>query len=144
MIVKVINKSKNPLPTYATPGSAGMDVRVDIDEPVTIKPLDKHFFPTGLYVEIPRGYEIQLRPRSGMACKYGIIPANTPSTIDSDYRGEIMICLRNLSNEEFTINPGERVCQMVLAKHEVAEWEVVDVLSDTERGEGGFGSTGVK
>jgi dUTP pyrophosphatase len=142
--VKIINKSNNPSPAYATPGAAGMDVRAFLQEPVVLKPLQRTLVPTGLYVELPEGYEIQMRPRSGMALKHGITLANTPGTIDADYRGEIGVILINLSDTEFTINPGERICQMVVASYTQIEWESVEAISDTERGEGGFGHTGAK
>jgi dUTP pyrophosphatase len=142
--VKIINKSNNPSPAYATPGAAGMDVRAFLQEPVVLKPLQRTLVPTGLYVELPEGYEIQMRPRSGMALKHGITLANTPGTIDADYRGEIGVILINLSDTEFTINPGERICQMVVASYTQIEWEAVEAISDTERGEGGFGHTGAK
>lgn len=140
--VKVINKSNYPLPEYKTSGAAGMDIHANITEPVTLKPLERHKFPTGLYTEIPEGYEFQIRPRSGLACNYGITVSNATGTIDHDFRGEIMVSLTNVSNEEYTIQPGERIAQMVLAKHETVEWVEVDVLSDTERGNGAFGHTG--
>jgi dUTP pyrophosphatase len=142
--VKIINKSNNPSPAYATPGAAGMDVRAFLQEPVVLKPLQRTLVPTGLYVELPEGYEIQMRPRSGMALKHGITLANTPGTVDADYRGEIGVILINLSDTEFTINPGERICQMVVASYTQIEWESVEAISDTERGEGGFGHTGAK
>jgi dUTP pyrophosphatase len=142
--VKIINRSNNPAPAYATPGAAGMDVRAYLQEPVVLKPLQRTLVPTGLFVELPEGYEIQMRPRSGMALKHGITLANTPGTIDADYRGEIGVILINLSDTEFTINPGERICQMVVSTYIQIEWEAVDAISDTERGEGGFGHTGAK
>jgi dUTP pyrophosphatase len=142
--VKIINRSNNPAPAYATPGAAGMDVRAYLQEPVVLKPLQRTLVPTGLFVELPEGYEIQMRPRSGMALKHGITLANTPGTIDADYRGEIGVILINLSDTEFTINPGERICQMVVSTYTQIEWEAVDAISDTERGEGGFGHTGAK
>lgn len=142
--VKIINRSNNPAPAYATPGAAGMDVRAYLQEPVVLKPLQRTLVPTGLFVELPEGYEIQMRPRSGMALKHGITLANTPGTIDADYRGEIGVILINLSETEFTINPGERICQMVVSTYTQIEWEAVDAISDTERGEGGFGHTGAK
>ena len=141
-IVKVINKSKYELPRYETPFSAGLDVKANIDLPVEIKPLERVMVPTGLYVEIPVGCEIQVRPRSGLAAKHGISVLNAPGTIDADYRGEIKVILVNLSNEPFTINPGERIAQLVLAKVENLKWDGVIVLSETERGEGGIGHTG--
>lgn len=142
--VKIVNKSKNELPGYATKGSAGLDLRADITEPVTLEPLERKLIPTGLYMELPSGFEAQVRPRSGLALKKGITVLNTPGTIDSSYRGEIGIILVNLSNEPYTVNPGERVAQLVVAKYEQVEWEPCLFLSKTERGEGGFGHTGVK
>ena len=144
MVVKVINKSSNPLPDYSTPLSAGMDVRAANDTPVTIAPLGSAIIPTGLYLEIPAGYEVQVRPRSGLAAKKGITVLNAPGTIDADYRGEVCVILVNLSGEEFTVQKGERIAQLVLARHEVIEWESSESLADSERGAGGFGSTGVK
>ncbi|MBQ0077849.1 MAG: dUTP diphosphatase [Bacteroidales bacterium] len=144
MTVKVINRSANALPFYSTPLSAGMDVRADIKEAITLAPLQRAMVPTGLYMEIPEGYEVQVRPRSGLAAKHGITVLNTPGTIDADYRGEVKVILVNLSNEPFSIEPGERIAQLVLAKHEKAEWEEVSELGESERGEGGFGSTGRK
>ena len=140
--VKVINRSRFDLPRYATPLSAGMDVRADIDEAVVLRPLERAMIPTGLYVELPAGYEMQIRPRSGLAAKHGITVLNSPGTIDADYRGEIRVILVNLSNEEFRIEAGERIAQMVVARHEQVEWELAEELSDSERGAGGFGSTG--
>lgn len=142
--VKVINKGKQPLPAYATEQSAGMDLRADIEQPVTLKPLERRLIPTGLHIALPQGYEAQVRPRSGLALKYGITVLNTPGTIDADYRGEIGVVLVNLSNEDFVVNPGERVAQMVIAKYEQAVLQTVDTLDETERGEGGYGHTGVK
>ena len=142
--VKVINKGKQPLPTYATEQSAGMDLRADIEQPVTLKPLERRLIPTGLHIALPQGYEAQVRPRSGLALKHGITVLNTPGTIDADYRGEIGVVLVNLSNEDFVVNPGERVAQMVIAKYEQAVLQTVDTLDETERGEGGYGHTGVK
>lgn len=141
--VKVINKGRQPLPTYATPQSAGMDLRANIEEPVTLKPLQRRLIPTGLHIALPEGYEAQVRPRSGLALKHGITVLNTPGTIDADYRGEIGIVLVNLSDETFTVNPGERIAQMVIARYEQAELQVVTELDDTERGTGGYGHTGV-
>ena len=132
------------MPSYSTPLSAGMDLRADLSEPVTLKPLERQFVPTGLYIELPAGYEAQVRPRSGLAAKHGISIVNSPGTIDADYRGEIKVILVNLSTEEFVIAPGERIAQMVVARHERVEWEEVEVLEASERGEGGFGSTGRK
>lgn len=142
MQIRIINKSNNPLPNYETAGSAGMDLRAFLTEDVVLKPLDRKLIPTGLYIELPEGYEAQLRPRSGMAFKHGISLPNTPATIDSDYRGEIKIAVINLSNEEFIVKSGERIAQMVIAKHERAQLIEVEILTDTMRGEGGFGSTG--
>ena len=144
MTVKVINKSSNPLPAYSTPLSAGMDVRAANETPVTIGPLERAMIPTGLYLEIPAGYEVQVRPRSGLAAKKGITVLNAPGTIDADYRGEVCVILVNLSNEAFTVEKGERIAQLVLARHEVIEREASESLADSERGAGGFGSTGVK
>lgn len=142
MEVKVINKSKNALPHYETPLSAGMDVRADLSEAVTLAPLGRALIPTGLYVELPAGYEMQVRPRSGLAAKHGLTVLNSPGTIDADYRGEVKVILANLSDTPFTIEPGERIAQLVVARHERVEWVESEVLSDTERGTGGFGSTG--
>ena len=144
MIVKVLCKSSNPLPQYATSLSAGMDVRADNDEPIVLEPLQRALVPTGLYLEIPAGYEVQVRPRSGLAAKKGVTVLNSPGTIDADYRGEIKVILVNLSSEPFVINPGERIPQMVVARFERAQWVAVQELDSTERGEGGFGSTGRK
>lgn len=144
MIVKIINKSTNPLPQYESAQAAGLDIRCAIDEPVTLQPLQRHLFPTGLYIELPEGYEAQIRPRSGLALKRGITVLNTPGTIDADYRGEIGIILINLSNEPQTIEPGERICQMVIAHHEQPALVEVHELSGTERGAGGFGHSGRK
>lgn len=144
MIVKVINKSNNALPQYATPLSAGMDVRSASTQPIVLKPLGRAIVPTGLFLEIPSGYEVQVRPRSGLAAKHGVTVLNAPGTIDADYRGELCVILVNLSNEEFIINEGERIAQIVLAKCEHIEWEDAESLSETQRGEGGFGSTGTK
>ena len=144
MTVKVINRSSNGLPAYSTPFAAGMDVRADLAEPITLEPLQRAMVPTGLYLEIPVGYEVQVRPRSGLAAKKGVTVLNTPGTIDADYRGEVKVILVNLSNEPFVVEPGERIAQLVLARHEVIEWEETDQLAESSRGEGGFGSTGVK
>jgi len=144
MKIKIVNKSDNPLPGYSTDHSAGMDLRAYLSEQKTLKPLERALIPTGLYIELPVGYEAQVRPRSGLALKKGLSVLNTPGTIDADYRGEIGVILINLSNEEVTIESGERICQMVIAKHEQAELIQVEVLNETERGSGGFGSTGVK
>ncbi len=143
MKVQLINTSKHPTPAYETEQSAGMDLRANIDEPITLKPLERTLVKTGLYISLPKGYEAQVRPRSGLALKKGITLLNTPGTIDADYRGEIGVILVNLSNEDFVINDGERIAQLVIAKHEHITWEEVDVLDETERGTGGFGSTGV-
>ena len=140
--VKIINRSKHPLPAYETPQSAGMDIRANLDAPIVLKPMQRVLVPTGLYIELPVGYEAQMRPRSGLALKKGITLLNTPGTIDADYRGEICIILINFSAEEFTIEDGERIAQMVIARHEQAEWQEVEVLDETERGAGGFGHTG--
>ena len=142
MRVKVINKSKHPLPQYETIASAGMDVRVNIDQAITLAPLGRSLVKTGLFVEIPIGYEIQVRPRSGLAFKKGITVLNSPGTIDADYRGEIGVLLVNLSSEPFVIEDGERIAQLVLASHEQASWQEVEILRDSDRGQGGFGSTG--
>lgn len=142
--VKIVNKSKHRLPEYATSGAAGMDLKADTNEPITLSPMERIIIPTGIYIQLPYGYEAQIRPRSGLACKYGITVANAPGTIDCDYTGEVKVCLINLSNERFVIHPGERIAQMVVAKHEIIEWKEVKTLDETERGDGGFGSTGIK
>ena len=142
MQVKIINKSKHALPEYETLHSAGMDLRANIDAPVTLKSLERTLVPTGLFIELPVGYEAQIRPRSGLAIKYGISLVNTPGTIDSDYRGEIKAIVVNLSNEPFVINDGERICQMVISSHERVEWIPTEQLTETVRGSGGFGHTG--
>ena len=142
MKIKIINKSHHPMPAYATPQSAGMDIRANLTEPVELKPFERKLIPTGLYIALPEGYEAQLRPRSGLALKHGLTLLNTPGTIDSDYRGEIGVILVNLSTEPFTIADGERICQMVIATHAHVEWEAVETLDETERGAGGFGHTG--
>lgn len=142
--VKVINNSNNPLPQYATIDSAGLDLRANISEPIVIKPLERKLIPTGLYISLPKGYEMQVRPRSGMAIKHGITCINTPGTIDSDYRGEIGVGLINLSNESFTVNPGDRISQGVLNKVEQINWVEVSTLDETERASGGYGHTGIK
>lgn len=144
MKIKVINKSKHELPCYATGAAAGMDLRANIDSPIVLKSLERTLVATGLFIELPVGYEAQIRPRSGLAFKNGLTVLNSPGTIDADYRGEIKVILVNLSKEDFTINDGERVAQMVIAKHEQAEWQEVQVLEESGRGEGGFGSTGKK
>lgn len=143
MKIKIVNKSTNPLPQYATTASAGIDLRANLKKEIILNPLHRTIVPTGLFIEIPVGYEAQVRPRSGLAIKKGITVLNTPGTIDADYRGEIMVILINLSNEVFSIKHGERIAQMVIAAHEQAEWIEVDELTDTERGTGGFGHTGV-
>lgn len=144
MIVKIVNQSNNPLPEYSTVHSAGMDLRANLVEPVVLKPLERMLVPTGLFIELPVGYEAQIRPRSGLAIKKGITVLNSPGTIDADYRGEVGIILVNLSNQEFIIEHGERICQMVIARHEHIAWEVVELLEETQRGAGGFGHTGKK
>lgn len=144
MQVKIVNKSSNPSPEYATPLSAGMDIRANLQEPLTLNPLQRMLIPTGLYIALPEGYECQARPRSGLAVKHGVTVLNSPGTIDADYRGELKVLLVNLSDTPFVIEPGERIAQLVVAKHEHVEWSEVEVLDETERGEGGFGSTGVK
>ncbi len=142
--IKVINKSHHPLPQYATALSAGMDLRANIPEPVTLKPLERRLIPTGLFIALPPGFEAQIRPRSGLALKHGITVLNTPGTIDADYRGEVMVLLVNFSAEDFVVADGERIAQMVIARHEQAEWEETDQLDETVRGAGGYGHTGVK
>ena len=144
MNVKIINKSKHELPSYATGGAAGMDLRANIDAPIVLTSQERTLVATGLFIEVPLGYEAQIRPRSGLAFKNGLTVLNSPGTIDADYRGEIKVILVNLSKEDFTINDGERVAQMVIAKHEQAEWTLVEQLEESARGEGGFGSTGKK
>jgi len=144
MKIKIVNLSKHPLPEYATASSAGMDLRANISESIDLQPLERKLIPTGLYIELPVGYEAQVRPRSGLAIKKGITVLNSPGTIDADYRGEICVILINLSNDPFTINDGERICQLIVAKHEQAESIEVEELVQTERGEGGFGHTGKK
>ncbi len=144
MKVQIINKSKHALPSYATIASAGMDLRANLSEPIVLKPLQRCLVPTGLYMALPVGYEAQVRPRSGLAIKKGITVLNTPGTIDADYRGEVCVILVNLSAEEFVIEDGERIAQMVIARHEQVEWQAVETLDDTERGAGGFGHSGVK
>jgi dUTP pyrophosphatase len=144
MTIKIINKSQHPLPNYETIASAGMDLRADLDAPITLTPLGRTIVKTGLFIELPIGYEAQVRPRSGLAIKKGITVLNSPGTVDADYRGEIGVILVNLSNEDFVIENGERIAQLIIAKHERAEWIEVQELSETSRGEGGFGSTGVK
>jgi dUTP pyrophosphatase len=144
MEVKIINKSNNPLPRYESAQAAGMDIRCNISEAITLQPLERKLIPTGLYIELPVGYEAQIRPRSGLALKRGLTVLNTPGTIDADYRGEIGVILINMSNEAQVIEPAERICQMVIAKHEQPQLIEVDVLGETERGAGGFGHSGVK
>ena len=144
MTVKIINTSNNPLPNYETEGSAGMDLRANITESITLKPLERFMIPTGIFIELPMGYEAQVRPRSGLAAKRGLTCLNSPGTIDADYRGELKVILVNLSNDTQTIEPEERIAQMVIAKHERIVWSEVTVLSETVRGAGGFGSTGTK
>ena len=144
MKIQIINKSRHALPQYSTPLSAGMDLRANIDEPITLGPLERRLIPTGLFIALPEGYEAQIRPRSGLAFKNGITVLNTPGTIDADYRGEIGVILVNLSNQPFTINDGDRICQMVIARHETPQFIEVETLDTTERGEGGFGHTGKK
>ena len=143
MIIQIINKSKHELTNYETLASAGMDLRANIDDSITLKPLERTIVKTGLFIALPIGYEAQVRPRSGLAAKKGITVLNAPGTVDADYRGEIGVILVNLSSENFIINDGERIAQMVIAKHERADWYEVEILSETERGSGGFGSTGV-
>ena len=144
MKVKIVNHSPYPSPAYATPQSAGVDLRAHLEEPVTLAPLQRAMVPTGLYIALPAGFEAQVRPRSGLAAKHGITVLNTPGTIDADYRGEIRVILVNLSDQPFEVVPGERIAQMVIARHEQVSWEEVDELDATERGAGGFGSTGKK
>ena len=141
--VQIINRSKHPLPSYATAQSAGMDIRANIDTPMVVAPMQRCLVPTGLYIALPQGFEAQIRPRSGLALKKGITVLNSPGTIDADYRGEICIILINLSSEDFVIEDGERIAQMVIARHEQASWQEVEVLNETVRGAGGFGHTGV-
>lgn len=144
MDIKVVNKGHQPLPEYATPQSAGMDLRANIEAPITLKPMERRLIPTGLYIALPVRYEAQIRPRSGLALKHGITVLNTPGTIDADYRGELMVLLVNFSDSDFIINDGERIAQMVIARHEQGIFKVVETLDDTERGTGGYGHTGVK
>ncbi len=144
MKIQVINKGHQPLPAYATPQSAGMDLRANIDEPVVLRPMERRLVPTGLHIALPAGFEAQIRPRSGLALKHGITVLNTPGTVDADYRGEIMVLLVNFSQEDFVINDGERIAQMVIARHEQGEFVEVETLDETERGAGGYGHTGVK
>ena len=142
--IKVVNKGHQPLPAYATPQSAGMDLRANLDGPVTLRPMERRIIPTGLHIALPAGFEAQVRPRSGLALKHGITVLNAPGTIDADYRGELGVLLINLSAEDFVINDGERIAQMVVARHETVAFSVVDELDETERGEGGYGHTGLK
>ena len=142
--IKVVNLGHQPLPTYATEESAGMDLRANLDGPIVLHPMERRLIPTGLCIELPRGFEAQIRPRSGLALKHGVTILNTPGTIDSDYRGELKVLLVNFSTEDFVVNDGERIAQMVIARHETACFEEVDVLDETERGTGGYGHTGVK
>ena len=144
MQIRIINQSEHPLPHYETDASAGMDLRAQLSESVILKPLERVIIKTGLFIELPIGFEAQVRPRSGLAAKHGITVLNSPGTIDADYRGEIGVILVNLSNQDFTIQNGERIAQLVIAKHERATWQLVDSLTETSRGEGGFGSTGLK
>ena len=144
MKLQVVNKGHQPLPAYATEQSAGMDLRANINEPIVLKPMERRLIPTGLHIALPAGYEAQVRPRSGLALKKGITVLNSPGTIDADYRGEVGVLLINLSNEDFVVNDGERIAQMVIARHEKADFIEVEVLNETERGEGGYGHTGVK
>lgn len=144
MKIKIINNSKNPLPGYETEASAGMDLRANLEMAITLRPLERQLIPTGLFIELPVGYEAQIRPRSGLAYKFGISIVNSPGTVDADYRGEIKVLLVNLSSEDFEVNHGDRIAQMVIAAHEKAEWETAENLSETTRGAGGYGHTGVK
>ena len=142
--IQVVNRGRQQLPQYATPLSAGMDLRANLDEPIVLQPMQRHLIPTGLHIALPAGFEAQIRPRSGLALKKGITVLNSPGTIDADYRGEVMVLLINLSNEDFVVNDGERIAQMILARHEQGEFQLVEQLDETERGEGGYGHTGVK
>jgi len=142
MKIKIVNSSHHPLPQYATPLSAGLDLRANLEAPITLQPMERRLVPTGLRIALPEGYEAQVRPRSGLALKHGITLLNTPGTIDADYRGEIGVIMVNLSTEPFTVEDGERIAQLVIARYEQAEWQEIDVLDETERGEGGFGHTG--
>lgn len=142
--IPIINKSGYPLPQYATEASAGLDLYAHLSESITLAPLERRAIPTGIFIALPRGYEVQIRPRSGWALKYGLTVLNTPGTIDADYRGEICVILANVSNESFTIQPGDRICQMVIARHATAEWVPADTLDETDRGAGGFGHTGTR
>ena len=142
--IKVVNKGHQPLPQYATEQSAGMDLRANLEAPITLKPMERRLIPKGLHIALPKGYEAQVRPRSGLALKKGITVLNSPGTVDADYRGEVGVLLINLSQEDFVVNDGERIAQMIIARHEQGAFEVVEVLDETERGEGGYGHTGVK
>lgn len=142
--IQVVNRGRQQLPQYATPLSAGMDLRANLDEPIILHPMERHLIPTGLHIALPAGFEAQIRPRSGLALKKGITVLNSPGTIDADYRGEVMVLLINLSNEDFVVNDGERIAQMIIARHEQGEFLLVEQLDETERGEGGYGHTGVK
>ena len=142
--IQVVNRGHQQLPTYATPQSAGMDLRANLDAPITLHPMERRLIPTGLHIALPEGYEAQVRPRSGLALKHGLTVLNTPGTIDADYRGEIGVVLINLSTEDFVVNDGERIAQMVIARHEQGDFVAVEQLDETERGEGGYGHTGVK
>jgi len=142
--IKVVNRGRQPLPQYATKQSAGMDLRANIDEPIVLHPMERRLIPTGLFIALPEGYEAQVRPRSGLALKHGLTVLNAPGTIDADYRGEVGVVLINLSQEDFIINAGERIAQMVIARHEQAQFHLVEELDETERGAGGYGHTGVK
>lgn len=142
--INAINRGHQPMPTYATPQSAGMDLRANLEEPVVLHPMERRLIPTGLHIALPEGYEAQVRPRSGLALKHGLTVLNAPGTIDADYRGEIGVVLINLSQEDFTINDGERIAQLVVARYEQVEFSLVETLDETERGEGGYGHTGVK
>lgn len=144
MEIKVVNRSRHPLPEYATLHAAGMDLRANLANPVVLQPMERSLIPTGIFIQLPPGYEAQIRPRSGLAVKHGISIVNAPGTIDADYRGEIKVILVNLSNESFTIRNGERICQMIIAEHTRVEWNEVELLDETDRGEGGFGHTGKK
>jgi dUTP pyrophosphatase len=144
MKIRIVNNSRHPLPTYETSASAGMDLRANLSDPIVLRPLERVLVPTGLFIELPAGYEAQVRPRSGLAIKKGIGLLNSPGTIDADYRGEIKVILVNLSKEEFVINDGERIAQMIISAHEKADWEQVEILAETDRGAGGFGHTGTK
>ena len=143
MQIKIVNRSRHPLPQYATPQSAGLDLRANLEKPITLRPMQRCLVPTGLYIALPPGYEAQVRPRSGLALKHGIGVLNAPGTIDADYRGEIGVILINLGQENFVVDDGERIAQMVIARHEVAQWEIAETLDETQRGNGGFGHSGI-